>query len=111
MLSITRLSAAAALLTSATLAQAPDIIHYTFDSGDATNSATGMVPDGVPNTGVTFGPSVCGGGCISVESTSPPSPRVAISTPPRSASVTASSVRQTVTAPPPRSGRSALTNR
>lgn len=66
MLSITRLSAAAALLTSATLAQAPDIIHYTFDSGDATNSATGMVPDGVPNTGVTFGPSVCGGGCISV---------------------------------------------
>jgi hypothetical protein len=59
-------AASAALLASLASAQAPDIIHYTFDSGDATNSATGTVPDGIPAAGVGFGPGICGGGAHSL---------------------------------------------
>ncbi len=46
----------AALATLAT-AQNPDIIHYTFDAGDATNSATGSVGDGTVTANITFGSS------------------------------------------------------
>ncbi|MEZ6016214.1 MAG: LamG-like jellyroll fold domain-containing protein [Planctomycetota bacterium] len=50
------------LLTSAASAQAPEIIHYTFDAGDATNTATPGVGDGVANGDVVFGPGFCGSG-------------------------------------------------
>lgn len=46
---------------------APEIIHYTFDSGDATNSATGPVGDGIVDVGVGF----LGAGGLSAGSASP----------------------------------------
>ena len=61
-LSLTSCLLAAALAPQA-LAQGPDIIHYTFDSGDATNSASGTVGDGTVLPGVTFAPTtVCSTG-------------------------------------------------
>ena len=52
----------AALLVCAASAQAPEIIHYTFDAGDATNYASGGIGDGIPGAGVGFGPGVlCAG--------------------------------------------------
>lgn len=40
----------------------PDIIHYTFDNGDATNSATGSVGDGIPGATTEFtGGELCAG--------------------------------------------------
>jgi len=46
---------------------APEIIHYTFDSGDATNTATGPVGDGIVDVGVGF----LGAGELSAGSASP----------------------------------------
>ena len=39
--------------------RAPDIVHYTFDNADATNSATGSVPDGIVGAGVSFAGNCC----------------------------------------------------
>ena len=47
-------AASAALLSSFATAQAPEIIHYTFDAGNAANSASGAVPDGIVGAGVSF---------------------------------------------------------
>lgn len=60
--------ASAALLTSLASAQGPDIIHYTFDNGDAENTASGSVPDGIVAAGVGFGPGICGGGAVALVS-------------------------------------------
>ncbi len=46
----------AALLAGVASAQAPEIIRYTFDAGNADNSASPGVGNGVPNGGVGFGP-------------------------------------------------------
>ena len=50
------------LLVASAAAQAPDIIHYNFDAGDATNSAVPGVGDGIPNAGVLFGAGPCSNG-------------------------------------------------
>lgn len=53
---------AAVLLTALAAAQAPEIIHYTFNAGDASNSAVPGVGNGTPTIDVTFGPGFCGNG-------------------------------------------------
>lgn len=50
-------AASAALLSTIALAQAPEIIHYTFDAGDATNTASGGLPAGIVGTTVAFAPT------------------------------------------------------
>ncbi len=50
-------------LTAPLCAQAPEIIHYTFDTNDATNTAVPGVGNGTPNADVSFGPStICPSG-------------------------------------------------
>ncbi|MCA9000722.1 MAG: hypothetical protein KDB61_02280 [Planctomycetes bacterium] len=64
--SVVRIALFAALASLAT-AQAPEIIHYTFDSGDASNTATGTVGDGTVTASITFGASAnCGSGMSAV---------------------------------------------
>jgi len=52
-------SGLALILAATGMAQAPDVIHYTFDSGNANNSAVPGVGNGTPNTSVIFGPTLC----------------------------------------------------
>ena len=56
------LTSASVLLVATASAQAPDVIHYNFDAGDATNSATGPLGAGTPNGAVTFGAGPCSNG-------------------------------------------------
>ena len=49
------------LLVAPALAQAPEVIHYTFDAGDATNTAVPGVGDGVPGPRATFVAARLGG--------------------------------------------------
>ncbi|HPF15592.1 MAG TPA: hypothetical protein PLJ12_15115 [Planctomycetota bacterium] len=53
----------ASVLCTAASAQAPEIIQFTFDAGDATNTAVPGVGNGTPLSGVSFAPSqVCSSG-------------------------------------------------
>lgn len=54
-------------LTAPLCAQAPEIIHYTFDNSDATNTAVPGVGNGTPNADVIFSPStICPSGVSAV---------------------------------------------
>jgi hypothetical protein len=55
-----------AVLPSLAVAQAPEILHFTFDAGDATNSAVPGVGNGTPSAGVGFVASTAcpGGGAL-----------------------------------------------
>jgi hypothetical protein len=64
-------AAAFSISTAFVSAQAPEIIHYTFNGLDAANTATSMVGPGTPNGSVTFGPGSCGNGAAIVASTGP----------------------------------------
>jgi len=62
MRSFLKLSSVAVILTATAAAQAPDVIHYDFDAGDATNSAVPGVGNGTTIMGVTYGPGPCSNG-------------------------------------------------
>ncbi len=64
------LTSASVLLVATATAQAPDVIHYSFDGGDATNTAVPGVGNGTPNAGVIFGPGPCGNGAATSDGTS-----------------------------------------
>ncbi len=64
------LTSASVLLVATAAAQAPDVIHYNFDGGDATNTAVPGVGNGTPNAGVTFGAGPCGNGAATSDGTS-----------------------------------------
>ncbi len=57
------ITSCALVLTSLASAQAPDVIEYTFDSSDASNTAVPGVGNGTVLAGVSFAPStICGSG-------------------------------------------------
>ena len=64
------LTSASVLLVATAAAQAPDVIHYNFDAGDATNTAVPGVGNGTPNAGVLFGAGPCGTGAATSDGTS-----------------------------------------
>jgi len=65
------LAALLSLTTTFAAAQAPDVIYYTFNGGNAANLAVPSLGPGTPNAAVSFGPGFCGNGAAIVGAANP----------------------------------------